>query len=330
MQEMVVTLLFPAFLNLINIFIMKKTILFSILLLPLIAYSQVPVWVNSFNTPDDLQGWTFSNGNGNSNQWQQGNNIYYNGTALAYGTSGALRYSINLVPSGTAANFSTENDWVISPEIDLTGASGTITLAAYISRQRATHTIVGRDLWIFTSTPQKPVPTVADFQAMTVDGNGNTITSPYTIIAGNTANPWPSTDLTQSAESLVNLSSFAGKKIYIGLWSNRITSGLNVQNINIDEIGIYASSLVLGTKESAAQKVLTKVMENPVSESLQLQLNPLLNESSVLVSVYNMSGQKVLMAKYSKNINVTALAAGTYLVEVSDGKRSERLKFIKK
>lgn len=309
---------------------MKKTILFSILLLPLMAYSQIPVWINSFDTSDDLQGWTFFNGNGNSNQWQQGNNIYYNGTTLTYGTSGVLRYSINLVPSGTATNFSTENDWVISPEIDLTGASGTITLAAYISRQRTTHTIVGRDLWIFTSTPQKPVPTVADFQAMTVDGNGNTITSPYTIIAGNTANPWPSTDLTQSAESLVDLSSFAGKKIYIGFWSNRITTGLNVQNINIDEIGIYASSFVLGTKESAAQKAITKVKENPVSESLQLQLNPVLNENSVVVSVYNMSGQKVLMAKYSKNINVTALSAGTYLVEVSDGKITERLKFIKK
>lgn len=309
---------------------MKKTILFSILLLPIMAYSQIPVWVNSFDTPDDLQGWKFFNGNGNTNQWQQGNNIYYNGTTLTYGTSGVLRYSISLVPSGTAANFSTENDWIISPEIDLTGASGTITLAAYISRQRTTHTIVGRDLWIFTSTPQKPVPAVADFQAMTVDGNGNTITSPYTIIAGNTANPWPSTDLTQSAESLVDLSSFAGKKIYIGFWSNRITTGLNVQNINIDEIGIYASSFVLGTKESAVQKNLTKVMQNPVSESLQLQLNPAFNENSVLVSIYNMSGQKVLMAKYSKNINVTALSAGVYITEVSDGKTTERLKFIKK
>ncbi|MEC3874416.1 T9SS type A sorting domain-containing protein [Chryseobacterium salviniae] len=309
---------------------MKKTILFSILLLPLMAYSQIPVWVNSFDTPDDVLGWTFYNGNGNSNQWQQGNNIYLNGTTLSYGTAGVLRYSISLVPSGTAANFASENDWVISPEIDLTGASGTITLAAYISRQRSSHTIVGRDLWIFTSTPQKPVPTVADFQAMTVDVNGNTTSSPYTIIAGNTANPWPSTDVTQSAESLVNLSSFAGKKIYIGFWSNRITAGLNVQNINIDEIGIYATSFVLGTKESAAQKALTKVMENPVSESLQLQLNPIFKENSVMVTIYNMAGQKVLMSKYSRNINVTALSTGTYLAEVSDGKTAERLKFIKK
>jgi len=63
---------------------------------------------------------------------------------------------------------------------------------------------------------------------------------------------------------------------------------------------------------------------------LQLQLNPILKENSVTVNVYNMSGQKVLMAKYSKNINVTALSAGIYITEVSDGKTTERLKFIKK
>lgn len=309
---------------------MKKTILFSILLLPLLAYSQLPVWVNSFDTPQDLQGWTFYDGNSNNNQWQQGNNIFYNGTALAYGSASVLRYSINLVPSGTAASFSTENDWIVSPEIDLTEASGTITLAAYIGRQRTTHTIVGRDLWIFVSTPQKPVPTLADFQAMTVDGNGNNLSSPYAIIAGNTNNPWPSTDLNQTAESLVNLSSFAGKKIYIGFWSNRISTGLNVQNINIDEIGIYASSLVLGTKESKNQKNSTKVMENPVSASLQLQLNPALKESTTTISIYNMAGQKVLMSGYSKNINVNTLSPGTYLATVSDGKTTENLKFIKK
>jgi len=309
---------------------MKKTILFSLILLPLLAFSQVPVWINSFDTPNDLQGWTFYDGNGNNNQWQQGSNIYYNGTTLAYGSSGALRYSINLVPTGTATGFTTENDWVVSPEIDLTGASGTITLAAYISRQRTTHTLVGRDLWIYISTPQKPVPTLADFQALTVDGNGANVTSPYSIIVGNTANPWPSTDLSQSVESLVNLSSFAGKKIYIGFWTNRIANGLNIQNINIDEIGIYASSFVLDAKESKTNKSITKVMENPVSASLQLQLNPVLKENSTTVSIYNMTGQKVFMSKYSKNINVNALSEGIYVAEVSDGKATERLKFIKK
>ena len=309
---------------------MKKTILFSILLLPLLAFSQLPVWVNSFDNAQDLQGWTFYDGNGNNNQWQQGNNIFYNGTTLAYGTSGVLRYSINLVPSGTATSFSTENDWIVSPEIDLTGASGTVTLAAYIKRQRTTHTIVGRDLWIFVSTPQKPVPVLADFQAMTIDGNGNNIPSQYTIIAGNTSNPWPSTDLNEAAECLVNLSGFAGKKIYIGFWSNRITSGLNAQNINIDEIGIYASSLVLDTKESKNQKNNTKIMENPVSAYLQLQLNPALNENRTTINVYNMSGQKVLMSEYSENINVETLSAGTYLVTVSDGKITENLKLMKK
>ena len=84
---------------------------------------------------------------------------------LAYGTAGVLRHSINLVPTGNANGFTTENDWIISPQIDLTNTAGTITLAAYIGRQRSTHTIVARELFIYVSTPQKEVPTLSDFQA---------------------------------------------------------------------------------------------------------------------------------------------------------------------
>lgn len=304
---------------------MKKLILLSILFLSQTIFAQYPVWSNTFDTPASLQGWTFHDLNGNGNKWVQGSNIYYNGTALAYGTSGVLRHSINLVPSGNATGFATENDWIISPEIDLTGAGGTITLAGYIGRQRSTHTSVGRDIYIFVSTPQKQVPELSDFQQLATDAQ-NAGGATYRFSASTTL----PTDLTQFAESLVNISAFAGKKIYIGLWSNRISSGSapNSQNINIDEISIYSS--VLNTKDVKEVKSLTKIMENPVTNSLQLQLNPKLKENTTTVSVYNMAGQKVLMAKYSKNMNVSALSAGIYFVEVSDGNLSEKLKFIKK
>jgi len=310
---------------------MKKIFLLSVLFLSELIFAQYPVWINSFDTTADMQGWTFYDTNNNGNGWVQGQNIYYNGTALAYGTSGALRYSINNVPTGTAPSFATENDWVVSPQIDLTGASGTITLAAYIGRQRTTHTSVRRYVYIFVSTPQKEVPTLSDFQALTVDGNGNDVASPYEIGGGDTNHPFP-TDLNGYVESLVNISAFAGKKIYIGLWSNRKTSGptanTNVQNININEMAIYSS--VLNTKDVKEVKNITKIMENPVTNSLQLQLNPKLKENTTTVSIYNMAGQKVLMTKYSKNMNVSALSAGIYFVEVSDGNLSEKLKFIKK
>lgn len=308
---------------------MKKIILSSVLFLSQLAAAQSLVWGNTFDTPSDLQGWTFHDLNGNNNGWIQGANIYHNGTSLAYGSAGVLRHSTNLVPTGSAAGFGTENDWIISPQIDLTGASGVITLASYIGRQRATHTIVSRDLYIYVSTPQKAIPVLADFQAMTVDGSGNYLQSPYKIQVGNSGNPFPA-DLTQFAESLVDLSVFAGKKIYIGMWANRDASGNNVMNINIDEMAIYATSSTLNTKDIKKKENLTKIEENPVKEYLKLQLNPILKENKTTVHLYNTVGQKVLTTPYSKLMNVADLEKGIYIAEVTDGKITERLNFIKK
>ncbi|MGX5683092.1 T9SS type A sorting domain-containing protein [Chryseobacterium cucumeris] len=307
---------------------MKKIILSSVLFLSHLAAAQSLVWGNSFDTPADLQGWTFHDLNNNGNGWVQGQNIYHNGTTLAYGTAGVLRHSINLVPTGNANGFTTENDWIISPQIDLTNIAGTITLAAYIGRQRSTHTIVARELFIYVSTPQKEVPTLSDFQAMTVDADGNDVQSIYKIQVGDSANPFPA-DLTQFVESLVDLSVFAGKKIYIGMWSNRKTSGNNVQNINIDEIGIF-NTPSLGTKDVKRNKIVTQIAENPVRESLQMQLNPALKENTTVVNIYNAAGQKVLTTQYSKAINTAVLISGAYIAEITDGKITERLKFIKK
>lgn len=306
---------------------MKKLVLFSILFLSQSIFAQYPVWINSFDTPADLQGWSFHDLNGNANGWVQGQNIYHNGTALVYGNAGVLRHSINLVPTGNATGFATENDWIISPEIDLSNAGGTLTLAGYIGRQRSTHVNVGRDIYIYVSTASKPVPELSDFLQLATDAQAaGGATYKFSATSANLP-----TDLTQFAECLVNISAFAGKKIYIGLWSNRIASGaaVNSQNINIDEMAIY-SSAVLNTKDIKASKNLTKVMENPVSASLQLQLNPGLKENATTVSIYNMTGQKVFMSKYSRNINVNTLSTGTYFAEVSDGNVIERLKFIKK
>lgn len=308
---------------------MKKLFLLSVVLLSQAAAAQALVWSNSFETSADLQGWTFHDLNNNGNGWVQGQNIYFNGTnALTYGTAGVLRYSVSLVPTGNAAGFASENDWIISPPIDLQGASGTISLAAYIGRQRTTHFNIGRDLFIYVSTPSKPVPTLADFQAMTVDAGGNDIPSPYSVIAGTVANPFPN-DLTQFNESIVDLSAFAGKKIYIGMWSNRKPSGNNLQNINIDEMAIYASTF-LGTKDIKKKENLTKIGENPVKEFLQLQLNPEFKANATTIIIYNMAGQKILSAPYSRSVNVAALQAGMYMAEVSDEKTTEKLKFIKK
>lgn len=305
---------------------MKNLLLLAALLISNVFYAQFPVWINSFDSADDMAGWTFYDLNNNGNNWVQGPNIYHNGTTLAYGTAGVLRYSINNVPTGNVPSFTTENDWAISPEIDLTQASGTITLAAYIGRQRTTHINVSRVVYIYESTPQKPVPDLSDFQALAVDANGNQLeNNPYIMAVSG----FPA-DLTQTVESLINISAFAGKKIYLGLWSNRVSSGasLNVQNINIDEMGIFAS--VLGRNDFEKGSDITRIMQNPASSELLLELNPSFSPKSTTIKIYNIVGQEVMSVPYSATTNVTSLSSGTYLVQVTDGNVAEKLKFIKK
>lgn len=279
-------------------------------LLPLSVAGQELVWSNTFDTPADVDGWIFSDGNANGNQWVQGQNILYNGTSLAYGSAGVLRHSINLVPTGNTTNFTTENDWVISPEIDMTGSSGTITLAAYIGRQRTTHTSVARNVWIYVSTPEKPVPTVEDFQAMIVlDEFGGPLPSPYGSISGGN-NPWPS-DLTQFMESLVDISSVAGKRIYIGFRSDRRQ---DAQNINIDEIAIYAEKISVNVPVAGVS--LNKNTLNlaiGTSETLTASVAPA--DATNKEVVWSSSNEAV--ATVDATGKVTAVAAGTATITVT-------------
>jgi hypothetical protein len=49
-----------------------------------------------------------------------------------------------------------------------------------------------------------------------------------------------------------------------------------------------------------------------------------------MIGIYNTAGQKVLTAPYSKSVNIAALSTGAYILEVTDGKISEKLKLIRK
>lgn len=309
---------------------MRNFILFIGLLVAGVANAQVPVWINTFDTPADLQGWTIHDVDGNNNSWTQGKNH----VMMNNGTEDVLRYSWLDDNNTMVTGYQTDNDWIISPEIDLTNASGAITFAAYISRGNPNSSgSLGRTLYIYESTTAQPVPTLADFQDMALDANGMYDPSyPYQFSAGTTDNPWvtPNTDFN---ECLVDISAFAGKKIYFALWTYSSTDlGSNNGNqgmININEIGIYADN-VASTQDFNVKNSISKLYGNPVESALSLELNPQLMADQTTLTVYNLAGQKVLSAKYSESTDVSTLGSGMYILHLTDGKISERLKFIKK
>lgn len=292
---------------------MKNLLLFTALLVFNISNAQFPVWINSFDSAADLDGWTFHDLNNNGNNWIQGANWRDGAT----GTEQVLRYTRAPLSGIYYPNAHTENDWLISPAIDLTSASGTIQLAIYWNKVYSNQNMdsSGRVFYISTS------PDLASFQQL--EG-----TFDYLFLSdGDTAFPASPNEF---LESIVDVSAFAGKTIYIGLPS-KVDNDLpfQVAPINIDQMGIFASEL-LSVDDINASKVITQIVQNPVASSLKLQLNPAFEPTTTFVKVYNMAGQEVLASVYKDQIEVSALAAGTYIIHISNGTAVEKLKFIKK
>lgn len=299
---------------------MKKIILSAIsLILSSTIFAQELVWNNTFDSQADLQGWNILDTDGNGNTWLQGANWYLDandGYKTKESSSQVLRYSNTKSDGSYVTNFDNENNWAISPVIDLTGASGKIELSVLYRLIDPRSASVGMDFYISEKND------LATFEALAANA------SPYALWVSS-PNTFPANP-DEFKEDLFDISSLAGKKIYIGMKR----AGSNVDqyqqgNINIDEMAIYAEK-ILATNEVKAGKSLTKVAQNPVAGALMLQLNPAMAEAKTTVQVYNVAGQQMLNAKYSREISVAQLAPGMYIARVTDGNLTETVKFIKK
>lgn len=282
-------------------------------------FGQIPVWINEFNSPADLTGWQLHDLDGNGNQHIQGLNWYANSSTnnhLTVGNQQVLRYTNENFDNTYVPGYAQENNWLISPAIDLSGAGGGIQLAVYWNKIRSTSNGVGRVVYISTS------PDLASFQSQQAN-----VVFDYWFADDQVTLP---ADPNQFAESIIDISAFAGQTIYLGIFSGYDSNlaGFHEYGINIAQIAVFAGTL--GTNDIKSGKSLTKVKQNPVSSALQLQLNPAMAEGKTQIKVYNAAGQQLLDAKYAREIPVSQLAPGMYIVQVTDGTLTERVKFIKK
>lgn len=290
--------------------IMKKIILLLIILVSGVCNAQYPVWVNGFDSAADLEGWTFHDLNNNGNNWVQGAN-WQNQAA---GTEQVLRYTVSpLSGSPVFSGADTENDWIISPAINLSSASGTIQLAIYWNKVYTNNNSAGRVFYISTA------PDLASFQQL--EGGFD-----YYFVSEDITFP---TNPNEFAESIIDISAFAGSTIYIGLQS-KVDNDLTFQiaPINIDQMGIFASTL--GVEDFNTAKTHTKILQNPAASTLKLQLNPALEQTTTTITIYNMMGQEMLATAYNDQIEVSGLSTGAYIIHITNGTVVEKLKFIKK
>jgi hypothetical protein len=320
-----------------------------------VSNAQTLVWENTFDTPAEIAGWQFYDGNNNNNTWNVGKHVVRQSSANMYtevSPDHVLRYS-RFVPNvtGGPANLKPDyvndfEDWAISPEIDLTGASGTITLAAMVGRVIAYNTTSAsnntyRDIFVYESTPTKPVPDVTDFQAIR-SAKITAYGSPgYTQLARlNITNAeYIAENNALFAQATADLSQYAGKKIYIGFWHNVNNSdrpqGNTIQppfndanasvTFQIDNIEVYADVYTLATKDVKAKTALA-VYPNPATDVLNLK-----SVTKANVTIYNSTGQVVARQTVTNGqLNVSVLTKGVYTLSIEINGVISTTKFIKK
>lgn len=283
---------------------MKNVLLFMLMTFSVVANAQFIIWEDDFED-GEVSDWTLIDKDNNANTWLARKNIQYdNTTFLIYdGQIGVLgTYSINLVDGGPI--FGREDNFAISPVIDLSSYSGKITL--HINGQTS----------IYDAN-----------QPLSVYGSTSTDPATFTLL-GEIKFIRKTLEEAEFTDNSLDISAFAtGKKaMHIALGNaDNLFTGLEINTISVE------ADSFLSVNNSANKKVTTIIKQNPVADILELQLGNGINAEDVNLKVYNTTGVLVKETLYNEaGIAVSNLASGVYLAVIEIGTAVERLKFIKK
>jgi len=285
---------------------MKKCLLFlAMALVATTASAQFTVWEDDFNDGEATD-WTLLDLDGNSSNWLARTNLTFNAdnTAVIDGPKDILgTYNMDFTTFqylGTP-----ENNWAISPAIDLSFYGGTMSLV--LNAQPAIY--------------DGPLPIVIHVYA------SNSPEQSSFVLIGNVTMLRISADEEEFMDYSVDFSQFSGQpQVYFALAVTRSDdfAGAEIDNIRIDAESILSIKDIEGTKP-------TVIKQNPVTENLQLQLGTTVNAGQLKLQVYNVNGMLIKEASYSESgLPVDDLSSGMYFVVLTDDNATERLKFIKK
>lgn len=286
---------------------MKRILFFTCILSSIYTHAQFAVFENNFNV-DGTQGWTLSDQDGDGSNWNIKNNEYNTiggGPGSGFGEEYLVLSSLRVA--------STYDNWAILPVQDLSFYTGTKLEFTYL---RGIFECEQTDyVMVYASTS----PVIADMllgepiATVTLEGDNTTIDPPVKVTK------------TIDIPSVYNVAD-----IYFAIVHKKPTDQeSNNYIVELSQVSITAQD-ILGTEPIAA-KTATRIKQNPVTETLQLQLGSAVNADALHLQLYNVSGMLVKEAKYSEaGVAVGNLASGMYFVVINDGAATERLKFIKK
>jgi hypothetical protein len=133
---------------------------------------------------------------------------------------------------------------------------------------------------------------------------------------------------TEFTDFTIDISEYAGAGntgVYFAIVNHETLLGTGLE---IDYVRITATDIA-GIEN--INRTVTKIKQNPVAETLQLQIGDSVNRNDLKLQVYNVSGMLVKETGYeTTGVRVSDLAAGMYFAILNDGIVTETLKFIKK
>lgn len=282
----------------------KKLLLLLFILFSIVSSAQFTVWEDDFDDAD-VSDWVLLDKDGNGSNWIARKNIKFDEAAneIGAGTIDILgTYNIQF-PSGSPLE-TFEDNLAITPVLDLSFYSGKVTLT--LNAQPSIYDS-NQDIAVYGSTTPDPASFV--------------LISKVTLERQTVDEP-------EFKDYEIDISQFSGKTtVYIALGTNPATGFIGYE---IDKISVIAESL-LGLDAIELTSKVCRLNQNPVKESLELDLGERFNSDKTSLKIYNATGLLVKESPYKKeNLNVGDLAQGVYFLVISDGSILGKLKFIKK
>lgn len=131
-------------------------------------------------------------------------------------------------------------------------------------------------------------------------------------------------------EESINISdAIIGTHTYIGIVY--YSEGLNeyeFYNLDLTKVALEVEIATMSIEDQTTNQAIY-VKQNPVAETLQLQFPTDLEEADTYLQIYTIYGTLVTKAVYNNGIDVSHLSSGIYIATVSNGTRTQTLKFIK-
>ncbi len=244
--------------------------------------AQVEVWQDYFDD-EDISDWTLYDEDGDGYEWN----------VAQLTSSGSPSGTPILTSVSWSGSPLTPDNWAVSPSIDLTNASGNITFKWSVFASDPSYNL--ENYGIYVSTENTVEALIAGGELFTEVDLPDTLT-----------------------ERTLDLSSFAGQKIYIAFRHYDVTDQFR---IGIDNVSIEAGVLAV----SDVNKKSVSVYPNPTTDYLTL------SQKVNSAEVYDLSGKLVASPVIiDSKIDVKSLQNGVYILKINTEVGSTSLKFIKK